>query len=135
RRAGSPRLAQGGSAQSRRRTGGTQKVPQPQNAKRPTRTGEGQEIRGQSMKQKFILLAVWSLCSWCLGGESSSSEEQCTSGLKAGQRLGPYAALISTGPQRGQSFCYVCETGDKPAIVVFAHALTDRFGTLIVELD
>ncbi len=87
------------------------------------------------MKRKFFLLAVWSLCSLWLCGESSSSEEPCTSGPKAGQRWGPYAALISTGPQRGQSFCYVCETGDKPAIVVFAHALTDPLGKLVAYLD
>jgi hypothetical protein len=56
--------------------------------------------------------------------------EPCTSGPQAGQRCGPYAAVISTGPQRGQSFCYICETGDKPAVVVFARGLTEPLAKL-----
>jgi hypothetical protein len=87
------------------------------------------------MKQKRFLLAVYTLCAWCFWGTYSSSEEPCTSGLKAGQRWGPYAALISTGPQRGQSFCYVCETGDKPAVVVFARTLSDPLGKLVAQID
>jgi hypothetical protein len=43
--------------------------------------------------------------------------------------------VISTGPQRGQPFCYVCETGDKPAVIVFARALTDPLGKLVAQLD
>jgi hypothetical protein len=80
-----------------------------------------------------LILGV-SLCSLCVVGESFS-EEPCTSGPQPGQRCGPYAALIATGPQRGQSFCYICETGDKPAVVIFAHTLTDSLGKLVVGLD
>ena len=86
------------------------------------------------MNRLFLALILYSLCSLCLCGKSSS-EEPCTSGPQAGQRCGPYAALISTGPQRGQSFCYICQTGDKPAVVVFAHTLTDPLGKLVVQLD
>jgi hypothetical protein len=87
------------------------------------------------MNRNFLLLVAFSsLCSLCLCGESGS-EEPCTSGPQAGQRCGPYASLISTGPQRGQSFCYICETGEKPAVVVFAHNLSDPLGKLVVELD
>jgi hypothetical protein len=81
-----------------------------------------------------LLIVFSSWCSLCFCGESCS-DEPCASGLQAGQRCGPYAALISTGPQRGQSFCYICETGDKPAVVVFAHTLTDPLGKLVAELD
>jgi hypothetical protein len=52
-----------------------------------------------------------------------------------GQRPGPYAALISTGPQRGQSYCYICETEDRPAVVVFARSLSDPLGKLVARLD
>jgi len=86
------------------------------------------------MNRMFLALILYSLCSLCLCGKSSS-EESCTSGPQTGQRCGPYAALISTGPQRGQSFCYICQTGDKPAVIVFAHALTDPLGKLVVQLD
>jgi len=86
------------------------------------------------MKRTLLFLALSSLCSLRLSGESSS-EEPCTSGPKAGQKCSPYAALISTGPERGQSFCYVCQTGDKPAVIVFAHNPTDPLGKLVAELD
>ena len=87
------------------------------------------------MKPNFLLLLAFSsLRSLCLCGESCS-EEPCTSGLKAGQRWGPYAALISTGPQRGQSYCYICETGDHPAVVVFARSLSDPLGKLLHQFD
>jgi hypothetical protein len=56
-------------------------------------------------------------------------------GLQPGQRPGPYAAVVSTGPQRGQSYCYICETGDRPAIVVFARSLSDPLGQLVQQLD
>jgi len=85
-------------------------------------------------RRPLLFLVSLSLCSLCLCGESFSGEP-CTSGPQAGQRCGPYAALIATGPERGQSFCYVCQTGDKPAVVVFAHTLTDPLGKLIVQLD
>jgi len=64
-----------------------------------------------------------------------SPDDPCTSGPQAGQRCGPYAALIATGPQRGQSFCYICETGDKPAVLIFAHTLTDSLGKMVAQLD
>jgi hypothetical protein len=52
-----------------------------------------------------------------------------------GQRPGPYSFLISTGPQRGQSYCYVCETEDRPAVVVFARSQSDPLGRLVGRLD
>jgi hypothetical protein len=77
----------------------------------------------------FAFLCSFHLCgaSWC--------EEPCTSGPQSGQRCGPYAALIATGPERGQSFCYVCQTADKPAVILFARTLTDPLGRLVAQLD
>jgi hypothetical protein len=62
-------------------------------------------------------------------------DEPCRSGLQSGQRPGPYSALIATGAQRGQSCCYICETGDRPAVVVFARTLSDPLGQLTGQLD
>src|SRR5262249_16073487 len=59
----------------------------------------------------------------------------CSSGLLPGQRPGPYSAVISTGPQRGQSYCYICETGERPAVVVFARSLSDPLAKLVQGLD
>jgi hypothetical protein len=59
----------------------------------------------------------------------------CISGLAVGQRPGPYSSLIATGPQRGQSYCYICETADRPAVVVFARHPGDALGKLVRQID
>lgn len=69
-----------------------------------------------------------------LGGRVPA-EDPCRSGLRPGQRPGPYASVISTGPQRGQSYCFICETGDRPAVVVFARSLSEPLGKLARGLD
>jgi hypothetical protein len=61
--------------------------------------------------------------------------EPCQSGLPAGQRPGPYSFVVSTGPLRGQSQCFVCETADRPAVVVFARELSEPLGKLVAQLD
>jgi hypothetical protein len=43
--------------------------------------------------------------------------------------------VVVTGPQRGQSYCYICETADKPAVIVFARRLTAPLGKLVRLLD
>jgi hypothetical protein len=43
--------------------------------------------------------------------------------------------VVVNGPQRGQSYCYICETGDRPAVVVFARTLTNPLGKLVRQLD
>ncbi len=78
------------------------------------------------------LLSLGVLCVLCT---HASAEEPCKSGLDVGQRPGPYSALISTGPQRGQSYCYVCETGDRPAVVIFVRSLSEPLGKLVGRLD
>lgn len=57
------------------------------------------------------------------------------SGLKVGQRPMPYAFVLATGPNRGTSFCYICDTADKPAAIIFARSLTDPLGKLAAKLD
>lgn len=64
-----------------------------------------------------------------------SAVDPCRSGPQPGQRTGPYACVQSTGPQRGQSHCYICETADRPAVVVFARGLSDPLGKLVAQLD
>jgi hypothetical protein len=43
--------------------------------------------------------------------------------------------LVATGEHRGQSYCYICETEDRPAVVVFARSLSDPLGKLVGQLD
>jgi hypothetical protein len=66
---------------------------------------------------------------------AAAAEEPGLSGLKPGQRPMPYAFVMATGPQRGTAFCYICDTADKPAAVVFARRLTDPLGKLTAKLD
>lgn len=56
-------------------------------------------------------------------------------GLQPGQRPGPYSFLIATGDNRGKSHCYVCETADRPAVIIFARSLSDPLGRLAHEID
>jgi hypothetical protein len=63
------------------------------------------------------------------------AQEACKSGLAPGVRPGPYAAVMVTGQQRGQSFCYICDTADKPAVIIFARTMSDELGKLAHALD
>jgi hypothetical protein len=59
----------------------------------------------------------------------------CVSGLQPGRRPGPYAAVVAVGDKRGQSHCFICETEDRPAVIVFARTFSDPLGKLVAGLD
>src|SRR5260370_6203147 len=65
----------------------------------------------------------------------SAVAEPLVSGPTPGQRPGPYAALVAVGAQRGTSHCFICETADRPAVVVFARSLSEPLGKLVRGLD
>src|SRR5207248_4064121 len=71
----------------------------------------------------------------CVLGGGAIAGVPCVSGLQPGQRPGPYAALVSVGPNRGQLHCFICETEDKPAAVVFTRKTSDPLGKLVQGLD
>jgi hypothetical protein len=66
-----------------------------------------------------------------LGGDAAP----CVSGLQQGRRPGPYAAVVAVGEKRGQSHCFICETEDRPAVIVFARSFSDPLGKLVAGLD
>ena len=80
------------------------------------------------MRWTSLIIVLVSLCP-ILGAEP------CVSGLPKGQRPGPYSSLVSVGPKRGQPHCFICETGDKPAVVVFARTMSEPLGKLVRGLD
>lgn len=80
-------------------------------------------IRSTLLATALLTLPLW------------AEDRPLTSGLKPGQRPGPYSFLIATGPERGTTTCYVCETGDKPAVVLFVRSLSDPLGKLAGKLD
>jgi hypothetical protein len=59
----------------------------------------------------------------------------CISGLRTGQRPGPYSSIVVLGEQRGQSHCFICETADRPAVIVFARSLSEPLAKLVAGLD
>ena len=61
--------------------------------------------------------------------------EPCVSGPRVGQRPGPYSFVMSTGPERGKTQCYICETADRPMVIVFARGLSDPLAKLVTKLD
>lgn len=61
--------------------------------------------------------------------------EPVASGLRPGQRPGPYSSLVSVGTERGQSHCFICETADRPSVIVFARSLSEPLGKLARGLD
>ncbi len=75
------------------------------------------------------------LAALVVGMGASAAEGPCVSGPKAGQRPGPYSSVICTGEQRGKSHCYICETEDRPAVIVFARSLSEPLGKLASQLD
>ena len=81
------------------------------------------------MKSTFLLLGL------VLVASSISGAEPCVSGPQTGQRPGPYSFLVASGPQRGQQTCYVCETAEKPGVIVFARALSEPLTKILVKCD
>lgn len=63
------------------------------------------------------------------------AEDPCVSGVPVGERPGPYTFIVATGKERGQLTCYICETADNPAVVIFARSLTKELGELVAALD
>lgn len=66
---------------------------------------------------------------------AAGATEPVASGLRPGQRPGPYSSLVSVGPERGKAHCFICATADRPAVIVFARTLSDPLGKLARGLD
>jgi hypothetical protein len=110
------------------------------NEKRKMKNEERQHWDGWgfTFRSSFLVLhsslLLSSLCL-CVSVVSLSAGEPCQSGLKPGQQPKPYAALVATGPQRGQLHCYICEAEDRPVVIVFARTLSEPLGKLAQKLD
>jgi hypothetical protein len=61
--------------------------------------------------------------------------DPCRSGLEPGQRPGPYSFVLATGKERGKSFCYICDTAERPAVIIFARTPNDALGKLAAGID
>ena len=79
------------------------------------------------------VVAAFALLTALLPGVHAA--DPCTSGLTPGQRPGPYSSIVSVGAERGQAHCFICDTAERPAVIVFAHTLGESLGKLVTGLD
>lgn len=79
--------------------------------------------------------ALYTLIVAVLVAGTALAIDPCVSGVQVGQRPGPYTFIVSTGKERGQLTCYICETGDKPAFAIFARTPSVELGKLTHALD
>jgi hypothetical protein len=87
---------------------------------------------GTSSMLRYCLLSMGLLTLLAAVGFAADPP---VSGLKPGQRPGPYSSLVAVGADRGKSHCFICETEDRPAVIVFARKLDDGLGKLVRQLD
>jgi hypothetical protein len=80
-----------------------------------------------------LLVASLAVFASCLS--VAAAADPCTSGLTPGQKPGPYSSIVSVGAERGESHCYICDTAEHPAVIVFARTITDPLGKLTAGLD
>jgi hypothetical protein len=66
---------------------------------------------------------------------TAAADEPCKSGLRENQRPGPYTSLVAVGPERGQQHCFICESVNRPLVIVFARQLSEPLGKLASALD
>jgi hypothetical protein len=79
----------------------------------------------------FLTCAV--LCVFASAGQAG---DPCVSGLKPGEKPGPYSAIVAVGKERGEApHCYICDTAERPAVVVFARHLDDTLAKLVSGID
>jgi hypothetical protein len=71
----------------------------------------------------------------CFTAPALAADNACVSGTAVGGKPGPYTFHVATGPQRGQLTCYICETGERPAVIVFARSMSDPLARLVKGLD
>jgi hypothetical protein len=74
-------------------------------------------------------------CVGLLWAGVSLAADACVSGLQPGQRPGPYSFVLATGTNRGQSSCFICETAERPAVLVFARTPSDGLTKLVQGVD
>jgi len=62
--------------------------------------------------------------------------DPCVSGLKPGAKPGPYSAIVAVGKERGEApHCFICDTAEHPAVIVFARHLDDPLAKLVAGID
>src|SRR5687768_8712430 len=56
------------------------------------------------------------------------------SGPQVGEKALPFTSNQVTGEHRGRQHCYICEMGERPAVLVFARHMDEPTGRLLRDL-
>jgi hypothetical protein len=78
---------------------------------------------------------ICAIAATAMFAAAARAKDPCVSGPQVGQRPGPYSFLVASGPQKGQLTCYVCETAEKPGLIIFSRSLSDPLTKLVTACD
>src|SRR5438132_13159386 len=80
------------------------------------------------MRRAGALFALFTITTF-------AAADPCKSGPQPNQRPGPYSSLVCVGKERGTQHCYICESADKPVVIIFARSQSDVLGKLVKQID
>ena len=81
----------------------------------------------------LVLTAIFSLTTFA--PRCSAGPSKLVSGRAVGDMTPSFPVLDVTGPHKGKSICYVCESGDAPVVFAFFRQTDDEMASLVKQLD
>jgi hypothetical protein len=87
------------------------------------------------MRRHTLALNCLACLAVCMVVANTHASDPCVSGLPPGQKPGPYSAIVAVGAERGQAHCFICDTAEHPAVIVFARHLDDSLAKLVSGID
>jgi hypothetical protein len=81
----------------------------------------------------LVLTAILSLTAFAW--QCSAGPSKTASGLAEGEMTPSFPVLAVTGPHKGKSVCYVCESKDAPVVFAFFSQTGDEMAVLLKKLD
>jgi hypothetical protein len=85
-------------------------------------------------------LKVLAIAAVLVCGSTLAMAAEVTSGLKAGEPIGPFnvtklAGAESDGVKVGNNLCYRCKNGSRPQVMVFTRSADSKVVALVNKLD
>jgi hypothetical protein len=87
------------------------------------------------MRCRTLVLECLACVAVCAVVSNALASDPCVSGLSPGQKPGPYSAIVAVGTERGQAHCFICDTAEHPAVIVFARHVDDSLAKLVTGID
>ena len=80
----------------------------------------------------LVLIVVFMMT---FGPPSAARQAKTVSGLAVGEMTPSFPVLDVTGPHKGKSVCYVCESQEAPVVFAFFRQTGNEMASLVVKLD